>query len=284
MSSASLPPWNHRLVAAWCRRPNHPLKLRLLRWARWLLRVGDVRTVVSSGVVMELDPGDYVQREILFHGAYETASLALVRRLLADATVFVDIGAHVGQYSLTAAAALAGRGRVYSFEPTPKTGARLLRNARLSGTDNLHVLTFGVSDTAGLAHMAEPPPTVDHGQNWGGTRITGERQPLGHTIATFPLATVAASLGWKNLDVVKIDVEGHEAHVLRALFAPGVPRPRHLLVEHIPSAFDADEVPTLLRAHGYLVRDITGRTFAPGDDAAALPEANLWASLPGASA
>lgn len=284
MSSPSVPPWRHRFVAAWCRRPAHPLKLRLLGWTKRLLRVDEVRAVVAPGVVMELDPGDYVQREILFHGAYEPASLALVGRLLADATVFVDIGAHVGQYSLAAAAALAGRGRVYAFEPTPKTGARLLHNARLSGAENLHVFTFGVSDAVGLAHMAEPPPTLDHGQNWGGTRITGERRAGGHTIATFPLALVAASLGWKNIDVVKIDVEGHEAPVLRALFAPGVPRPRHLLVEHIPTAFsaggDPDEVPALLRTHGYLVRDITGRPFAPGDSAAVLPEANLWASLP----
>jgi FkbM family methyltransferase len=275
------PAWPHRLLAAWCRRPNHPGKLRLLRWVKRLLGIRDLVVSLEPGVVVSLDWSDFVQREMLFHGAYEPGTLALFRRLLADAELFVDIGAHVGQYSLVAAAALAGRGRVCAFEPTPKTAARLLQNVRHSAATNLRVYTFGISDTAGLATMTEPEPHLPGAENSGGTRIAGEYTLASHTIATVPLATVAATEGWHRIDVAKIDVEGHEAHVLRSLFAAGVPRPRHLLIEFIPDSFAYDgrpeQIPELLRTHGYELRDIRG---VPCVDTVPrnIPEGNLWAT------
>lgn len=81
-------PWRHRLVAAYWRRGEHPSKLRLLGWLRWLLGVRAVRTAVVSGVVMELDDTDYVQREILFSGGYELATLRLFDRLVVDERQF----------------------------------------------------------------------------------------------------------------------------------------------------------------------------------------------------
>jgi len=250
------------------------MKLRLLGWAKAALGVRDVRTQVRPGVTMDLDEHDFVQREILFHGAYERETIERFIRLIADATVFVDIGAHVGQYSLLAAAQLAGRGDVFAFEPTPKTAARLLHNIALSGLTNVQVFTVGISDAAGFAHMAQP-----HALNWGGTQIQpGRPAGGGHAIATAPLAEIARFCGWRRIDIVKIDVEGHEPQVLRSLFAPGVPRPRHILLEFKPSWFEYEgrpaNIPSVLAANGYRVRDVTGQDYVAGQE---LPDHNLWA-------
>src|SRR5688500_11060119 len=99
--------FRHRLIKAYYRAPEHPARLRLLRWLKFLLRVDAVRAEVVPGVVMELDARDYLQREVLFRGGYELATLARFDALLANATGFTDFGAHVGLYTLRAARALA---------------------------------------------------------------------------------------------------------------------------------------------------------------------------------
>lgn len=270
-----IPNWRHRLVARYYRAAEHRGRLRLLGLLKRFLGVDEVRATVRPGVVMELDDSDYVQREILFHGAYEPETVALVERLLSagGASVFVDIGAHVGQYSLRAARLLEPHGEVVAFEPTPTNAAQFQLNARLSALANIRLLACGVSDASGLARMAQLHPA-----NSGGTAIVHDQRPISHVASLVTMADAVHATGLTRIDVMKIDVEGHEPAVLRSVFSPGVPRPRHLIVELLPTAFDyeggADSIPAYLRGQGYTLRTVTGEPFDPR---AALLESNLWA-------
>ena len=271
--------WRHRLVARYCRSPEHPGKRRLLGWLRWLLAVRTVRTEVMPGVVMELDDADYVQREILFSGGYELATLQIFDRLIANACGFLDIGGHHGQYTLRAARALASRGgRVFVFEPTPANAAALLRNAALSGLTNIDLCTAALSDVPAILRMVQP-----HAANTGASRLaTAEAAPsddLAIHVAVRPFADFIALIPPSAFDLVKIDVEGHEARVLASIFASTAPRPRHIFLEYTPVDFDyglSEGLPAWLGGHGYVVRDVTG---APYSVSHPLPDSNLWAEL-----
>src|SRR5579884_2708762 len=61
----------------------------------------------------------------------------LVRRLLQPGDLFVDGGAHIGFFTLAAAARVGPSGRVIAFEPAPATRAALVRNLQLSGFANV---------------------------------------------------------------------------------------------------------------------------------------------------
>jgi FkbM family methyltransferase len=271
--------WRHRLVARYYRAPEHPGKRRLLGWLKRLLAVRQVRVEVVPGVVMELDEADYVQREILFWGGYERATLRLFDRLIGDARGFLDIGGHHGQYTLRAARVLAARGgRAFAFEPTPANAAALLHNARLSALENIDVCTAALSDTAGILRMVQP-----HATNTGGSRLavpgTGTPDGIGIHVAVRPFSDFLSLLRPEAFDLVKIDVEGHEARVLASLFASPAPRPRHIILEYTPVDFDyglPEGLPAWLEGHGYTVRDVTG---APYSASQPIPEANLWAEL-----
>jgi FkbM family methyltransferase len=243
--------------------------------------VDRVRVEVLPGVVMELDEGDYVNRKILFDGGYELATLRLFDRLLATARGFTDIGAHHGQYTLRAARALAGRGRVVCFEPTPATAARLVRNAQLSALTNIDLYSFALSDAGGIARMV-----LQFANNTGGAHLApgsadGE-DDLGVRlhVAVRPFSDVAPEIPAEALDVVKVDVEGHEKRVLSDLLASARSKPRHLILEFFPEFFDyglPQGMPAWLQAQGYVVRTVEGQPYRPGES---LPDNNLWAEWP----
>jgi hypothetical protein len=123
--------------------------------------------------------------------------------------------------------------------------------------------------------MGEPNP-----KNWGGARIIAAPAPGSLAAAVVSPAEIARFAGWRRLDAVKIDVEGHEPEVLRGLFAAGLPRPRHIVVEYKLGWFAYEGLPggmpDFLRSEGYTVRTVAGGPFDPS---APLPEDNLWASL-----
>lgn len=273
-------PWTHRLVARYYRAPEHPSRLRLLALLKRLLGVGTVRAAVVPGVVMELDDNDFVQREILFRGGYELGTLARFDALLGGARGMLDFGAHMGLYTLRAARALASRsGRVFAIEPTPGHSAALLHNAALSGLTNIELCTCAISTAPALMRMIAPHPA-----NTGGSRLAAGNEAV--DLRSIPLhvpvltaAELVPLVPSDCLDLVKIDVEGHEFHILRSLLAAAPRRPRNILFEYKPSEFDYGPTETTtgwLRAAGYELRTITGAAFDPS---VPLPEDNLWAHL-----
>jgi FkbM family methyltransferase len=270
------PPLRHRWISRYYRTPEHPSRLRLLRWLKRVLAIRVVQVEVAPGVIMELDDRDFVEREILNHGAYELATLRLFERLISSARGFVDIGAHHGQYSLRAARALAPRGgRVVAFEPMPLNAAALLRNAKLSRLTNIDLYCVALAQTPSVATMFLPSAG-----NTGGARLTSgyaaTDAPALH-VAVQSIADLAARWPAASLDLVKVDVEGREVDALAPLFATGF-RPRNILLEFLPDHFDygIPSVPAWLDAHGYEVLTVAGKPYRPGDP---LPDDNLWARL-----
>ncbi len=274
------PPLLDRLYVCYARAKHHPCHLRFLGVLRSLFRLRRVIVALPPSVRMELDPDDYLQREILFRGLYETRSMALFDRLLADARGCLDFGAHMGLYTLRAAAALAPRGgRVLAIEPTPAHSAALLRNAELSGLANIELCTAAFSRDPGLARMIAPHPA-----NTGGSRLADGLHPDLRAIALHvpvrAAAELAPLLASGGADLIKIDVEGHEFHILASLL-PALPElPRDILLECKPSEFDYGDLGAhlhWLHGLGYECRDIDGATW---NGASSLPEDNLWLHRP----
>jgi len=145
-------------------------------------------------------------------------------RFLADALthrrepfVFVDIGANQGLYSAIAARNPACPEAI-AFEPVETTYAILKENMALNGVaDRVRALKLGISDQAGSASIHVP---AGHS---GMASLAVEAKPTG-SFETEVIQTVAAAglgqlLAGEVPLIVKIDVEGHEATVIRELLA-----------------------------------------------------------------
>lgn len=138
---------------------------------------------------------DYPEAHIAWAG-HETFMLPLLKSLLPPGGVFVDVGAHVGRYTVR----MADLARiVYAFEPHPQNREALNANLAANAIPNVVVLPFA-ADAAWRAGSLS-----DAGAS---SKFYYESED-GFPVLTCPLDILPAA------DLIKIDVEGHEGSVLR---------------------------------------------------------------------
>lgn len=187
----------------------------------------------------------YYQSRLL----YETPVVALLEKLCAPDTFFLDIGANVGYYTLLAAQVC---GRVAAFEVDPALVAELERNVQLNGVGNVQIVCAAVWSGEGQV-FGFAARKHNKSMNALCPPENGSVFAPGLSIDTF-----CAQSGGAWPDVAKIDVEGAEGHVLRGM-ARALHSIRVLFVELHPDALPAfgdsvQSVLDLLCAHDFEIR------------------------------
>jgi len=170
---------------------------------------GTAEASFPGGFRLRLDLRESLQRDFLF-GLYDRRELELVRGHLDDGD-FVDVGAHVGLY--TVAAALHGPGRVLAFEPNPLARAQLGGNVVLNECRNVLVVPKAVGDAPGSA-LLHVPRTPDPSFSSLAAGRFAEGEPIDVEVTTVDAEVEAAGL---RPSVVKIDVEGGELAVVAGM-------------------------------------------------------------------
>ncbi|MGW7419863.1 FkbM family methyltransferase [Streptomyces sp. NPDC054813] len=154
---------------------------------------------------------DAVAMDTLWNGkfGYEPGTLATWSRLAARSATIADVGAHVGYFSMIAAHA-APKAKVHSFEPVDQIHSRLSVNVRSNGVQNVKLHQAGVSSEPGWADIS-----VRFSGNLLSTGSTLEGAAPDAQLKRIQLVTLDEVFADTKLDLVKIDVEGHEMSVLR---------------------------------------------------------------------
>ncbi|MFE4174993.1 FkbM family methyltransferase [Streptomyces sp. NPDC056909] len=143
---------------------------------------------------------------------YEMGSLHHWSRLAAASRIVLDVGAHVGYYAMIAALSNP-KATVHAFEPVPPIHARLAVNHRANGVGNLVLHQRGVSDEAGRADINIRFPLAGL-LSTGSSLEEFAKPPAGAFTSRVQLVTLDETLGVTPVDLIKIDVEGHEPSVL----------------------------------------------------------------------
>jgi len=146
-------------------------------------------------------------------GRYEEQNLEVLLSFVKEDTVFLDIGANLGFFTLQVGKRVLRRGRVYSFEPHPKLLSLLRWNVHLNGlTGMVSCFPFGLSDQNSPAKFAYP---IGH---LGGGAVSDLADNADFDIVDSELRRLDDVLGPDFVcDLVKIDVEGHELNVLNGM-------------------------------------------------------------------
>jgi FkbM family methyltransferase len=173
----------------------------------------DVR--LHSGVRMILPLDDWVCSRIFLTGEYdlERQHARLMLAAIKPWNVVLDIGGHVGYYTLQFARKVGPSGHVHTFEPMSRTFFRLKRNVLANALNNVTLNQCAVRAESG-------PLTVYYfgEDNIGASSVTALRE--GSKAETVPAITIDEYLrehGCSRIDVVKIDVEGSEMAVLHGM-------------------------------------------------------------------
>ncbi len=160
------------------------------------------------GFVIFVDPDDlYIGRGIVASRTYEPHVTAVLRRELQEHQVFLDIGANMGWFTLLAASILRA-GRVIAIEPNYDDVQLLYRSLLENGFTNVRIFPYAATETDVVLQLNRSRSNayvasvgrVDH----SATYVPGVR--LDALLAHEP-----------RIDVVKMDIEGHEPLALKGM-------------------------------------------------------------------
>jgi FkbM family methyltransferase len=123
---------------------------------------------------------------------------------------FLDVGAHVGKYTLRAAVRVGDEGRVIAIEPDKDNFQVLVRNITLNGLTNCVPLNIA-------AYSSDREVQLFKGANSALHSIKEDFGKGSYKVKARVLDKVLKEEGVKRVDLVKIDVEGAELEVLKGL-------------------------------------------------------------------
>jgi FkbM family methyltransferase len=144
--------------------------------------------------------------------------------------IVVDVGAHIGRYTLMAARSAT---KVIALEPEPSNCSLLKANIELNGFSNVLVLPIALSNNRATQkfYLAAQGDTARSSleQAWS-TKRGFLRNQKTIEVESETLDGLMADLGLTTIDLLKIDVEGHELAVLKGA-SKALHRTRKLILE-----------------------------------------------------
>jgi len=147
-------------------------------------------------------------------GTSEPEVQDVLTRLLKPGDVFYDVGANVGFYTVLASKLVGAHGRVYAFEPVPDNVRAIERNIELSRAANVTVIRCAVTNGSGVLDM-----TLSAEPFWARlSTLPPPPHPVGRIqVVGVSIDELLAAESIMPPDVIKVDVEGSEEHVLAGM-------------------------------------------------------------------
>lgn len=205
------------------------------QFAEWLFHSISQPTIMSRsfcGFKLYLDISRTVAHKLLFlEGERFVSERGILAGLAKPGNCIIDVGANIGYYMLLFRKMVGEKGRVICFEPEPSNFAEIDSNIKNNSLMNVDLTQAAVgmmsgktSFSCGLNGMVQPNGSGD---------LDVEMVPLDLVIT-------------EKVDLIKIDVEGYEAYVLKGA---------EILIERFHPALFLEVHPHLL-APGFSVNDI----------------------------
>lgn len=175
-------------------------------------RVFDLRKkelVNLNGFQLFVMPNDYIGRSILYSKTYEPHVTTVIRGVLKEGDVFLDIGANVGYFTMLASSLVKAAGKVIAFEPNPQNLQLIYSSLLESRVENVTTYPYAASDVAAILRFT----TV--GSNGGVVTEHSKEQKYFSLVPSVILDEILENES--KIDLVKIDIEAHEPAAIRGM-------------------------------------------------------------------
>ena len=150
---------------------------------------------------------------LILDGYWEPMVTKLFLDLLRPGMIVLDIGAAFGYYTLLSADKVGERGKVISFEPEPSNFEIIEKNIFLNGFQKrVMLINKAVADKEGTALLHYKKDYV-----CGAPSLVGSSQEKTIKVETITIDNFLHINNIKNIDIVKIDVEGYEPFVIKGM-------------------------------------------------------------------
>lgn len=247
------------------------------------MKENEFSTVELDGFKMELDSEEYIDRTILKTRIFEPVTTRWVRETVKSGSTVIDIGANIGFFTMLAASLTGPNGRVVAVEPTAYAMHRLQRNCAVNGFHHVQMFKCALGrETRYAVDITFDPKEYLSGSDtsmrssWrtmeGG--IGSSHAGLRDFCDFIPLDLFCAREMLDFIDLIKIDVDGHELTVLEGARNTIASLRPTLILEILDASRgkqrfdDADmnrnmtEIVEFLFTTGYCATAETGESFA----------------------
>jgi len=185
---------------------------------------------IGEGLQLWVDPHEYIGAVIALCGDFDRRVSAVLTRVIHHGDIVFDIGAHCGTVAIRAAAHTGPYGVVHAFEPQADLVAMLHRSREVNKLEQLHIHEIALSDSDGEGSLTRSVSP----DNLGNRSLIAADPDSDEVVRVASTETWLAEHGIDHVDVVKIDVEGHESKVLGGLLAGLKVPPRCIVLESHP--------------------------------------------------
>jgi FkbM family methyltransferase len=237
---------------------DHPV---LLRW------FADLRVMIW--------PGNESSRTLFLTGTFEPNELVWVSQVLAKGMTFIDVGANMGVYSMFASRLVGNSGTVVALEPSTRDFQRLAFHVGLNNLERVRCFHVAASDDNGQAPLKVATNQHSGHNTFGAFAWPNIELAAEEIVQTRRLDALVSEQRLERVDLVKIDVEGHELRALKgAVETLARFRPR-ILIEVFNDALRAQgttaaEILAFLREKGYTLHEFSDATGELGPLTASL--------------
>jgi len=167
-----------------------------------------VPVTLAGGLILFAPRGDAAVVEPILEDRYELNELDFVRTAVGPGDAVVDLGAHVGAYTVRLARWVGPSGRVTAVEASSAHVEWLLRSVAANRVEAwTAVLRAAASNVNGPGWLRHPPRESSSAHAWLGERTAED----GEEVTTVRLDDV---IEWP-VQFVKVDIEGAEGLALR---------------------------------------------------------------------
>lgn len=176
----------------------------------------EIVLIQVQGSKMYVDPKDLgVGVPLLKSRVYEPYQTKLFKQAIKEGMVVVDVGAHIGYYTLMAAKLVGTNGRVYAFEPDPSNCRLLVHNLHENGYENV------VAVQKAVANKKAKTVLFLNNKNLGSHSLSRDNVP--ELINSIEVESITLNeffekeVGNFKVDFVKIDAQGAEGIIVEGM-------------------------------------------------------------------
>jgi FkbM family methyltransferase len=183
------------------------------------------------GLYVHDERDQHVSKRLREEGLWEPYETQLLLKILNPGNVLIDVGANLGYYTVIGSTQVGPSGKVFAFEPEPQNFELLQKNCHLNSLDNVQLHHAALSDTNGSGYIYLNESNLGDHQVYDAGEDR-ERRKIQMMVGSELLATQT-----DRADLIKIDTQGAEYHVLKgleALILQSLPE-LHIIVEFWPA-------------------------------------------------
>jgi len=148
----------------------------------------------------------------LIEEEYEPKVMDTFVKNIKEGDTVIDVGANIGEFSLSASKKVGPKGRVISIEPLNQAAIWLEKNFLVNGFSNYEILEKAAGSKTGIMTLYKTSPSSEMGIL--DPKVTEKKLISSGEIKVDTIDKIMSSRNIETVEMLKIDVEGFENEVL----------------------------------------------------------------------